>query len=60
MFVIPGCAEGADPESIMRESGWWLWIPGSREDARPGMTVCLNTLDVVPAKAGTHNHRTSW
>jgi hypothetical protein len=36
--VIPGCARsGADPES--RSGAPCVWIPGSREDARPGMTV---------------------
>jgi hypothetical protein len=35
--VIPGCALlRADPES---SSGLDLWIPGSREGARPGMTA---------------------
>ena len=42
----------------MQESGWRPWIPGSRDDARPGMTVGnierFNTRDVVPAQAGTH------
>ncbi len=27
---------------------WWLWIPGSREDARPGMTVWMD-MRVKPA-----------
>jgi hypothetical protein len=35
--VIPGCALlGADPES---STVHLLWIPGSRQAARPGMTV---------------------
>jgi hypothetical protein len=35
-LVIPGCALlGADPES---STALRFWIPGSREDARPGMT----------------------
>jgi hypothetical protein len=36
-IVIPGCARlRADPESSTAHR---FWIPGSREDARPGMTV---------------------
>ncbi|WP_157223916.1 hypothetical protein [Afipia broomeae] len=49
---------------MMRASGEWPWIPGSREAARPGMTAenveRFNTFDVVPATAGTNNHRISW
>src|SRR3981189_1177144 len=36
-LVIPGCALlGADPES---SNALHFWIPGSRQEARPGMTV---------------------
>src|SRR3954453_17314129 len=34
--VIPGCASWRSPGIHNLRS--WLWIPGSREDARPGMT----------------------
>jgi hypothetical protein len=41
--VIPGRREAASPESILiivvMDSGSWLWIPGSRQEARPGMTA---------------------
>jgi hypothetical protein len=52
LAVIPGWSEGPDPES--RDSGF---------DAshRPGMTTVwlfeIRIRLVVPAKAGTHNHR---
>ena len=42
--VIPGCAEGADPES----RGYWNEIPGSRY-ARPGMTG-KGKRDMIPGE----------
>src|SRR3989442_14483619 len=38
LAVIPGCAEGAGPESIGPHTKVVRWIPGSRQVARPGMT----------------------
>ena len=46
-LVIPGCALlGADPES---RSASLPLIPGSREDARPGMTTCQSTSSPRPS-----------
>ncbi|MCA6112533.1 hypothetical protein [Bradyrhizobium cenepequi] len=36
--VIPGHREAMSPESILPSAQVDEWIPGSRQEARPGMT----------------------
>jgi hypothetical protein len=38
-LVIPGWCEAPNPESDEFATRTAVWIPGSREDARPGMTT---------------------
>ena len=54
-LVIPGRRKAASPESITTSR--WLWIPGSRLTARPGMTTlwCDNTAPRAPAHADVMN-----
>src|ERR1044072_3419328 len=55
---MPGCASGRRPEIHTPQP--WLWIPGSREDARPGMTERLRMtaeLAAAPARPTLPNPR---
>ncbi len=49
-FVIPGCAEGAGPESMVTLECWEKWSPGSRF-ARPGMTSQAWLATALPIAA---------
>jgi hypothetical protein len=39
LFVIPGRRDSGEPESISPSMPAVRWIPGSRQEARPGMTT---------------------
>src|SRR6202012_2336392 len=47
--VIPGRCEASSPESIAPSQHWEKWIPGPRQEARPGMTAGAKTYPGIPA-----------